>query len=86
MGGRWQGVESAPAPCFSCGTGRCQTMTQYCKTTEGGAVGNPPSHVCVAIPTACSSTRTCACLAQNGVPGTCTVGSSGELMTLLQVP
>jgi len=85
-GGHWQMLESAPAPCFSCGDGKCQTMQQYCKTVEGGAAGNPPSHTCLAIPTACLSTRTCACLAQNSVTGACSVGSNGELMTLLQVP
>jgi len=86
VSGHWQQLESAPAPCFSCGDGKCQTLSQYCKTTEGGPVGSTPSHVCVAIPTACQSTRTCACLAQNSVSGTCTMGSAGELMTLLQVP
>jgi len=85
-GGRWQGTESAPAPCFSCGSGKCQTLAQYCRTTEGGVAGAEPGYGCVAIPTACLSTRTCACLAQNNVPGICTVGGGGELMTLLQYP
>lgn len=84
--GHWQAIESAPAPCFVCGDGKCQTMMQYCNTTEGGPVGNPPSHGCVDIPAACLSTRTCACLSQNSVTGMCTMGSNGELMTLLQAP
>jgi len=84
--GRWQAAESFAPPCFSCGDGKCQTMNQYCRTTEGGAVGSSPTHACVAIPTACQSTRTCACFAQNDVPGTCTMDSTGAVMTLLQVP
>jgi len=84
--GHWQAMEAAPAPCFMCGDSKCQTMTQYCKTTEGGVAGSSPSHACVAIPAACQTTRTCACLSQNSVTGMCTMGSNGELMTLLQVP
>jgi len=85
-GGHWQAMEAFPAPCFTCGDGKCQTMNQYCRTTEGGPSGSTPGHSCIAIPTECLSTRTCACFAQNAVPGTCTMGSNGELMTLVQVP
>jgi hypothetical protein len=85
-GGHWQGIEAAPAPCFTCGTGKCQTLKQYCNTTQGGPVGAQPSYACLELPTACLSTRTCTCLAQNSVPGQCTMSSNGELMTLLQAP
>lgn len=85
-GGHWQSMEAAPAPCFSCGDGKCQTMSQYCRTTEGGAAGAVPTHACVNIPTECLSMRTCACLASQATAGQCTMGSNGELMTLLQVP
>ena len=79
-------LESAPAPCFTCGDGKCQTMKQYCRTTEGGAVGSVPTHTCLDLPTDCLSMRTCACLASHATPGQCTMGSNGELMTLLQAP
>jgi len=85
-GGHWQALEAEPAPCFSCGDGKCQTLKQYCHTTQGGAAGSPPRPVCMDIPEECLSTRTCACLSQNHVGGQCTMGSNGELMTLVQVP
>ena len=87
LGGHWQNVESAPAPCFSCGpSGRCQTRVQYCSATIGGALGATPSYHCAALPTACTATPTCACLQSQSIPGSCAQAGTGELTVTLAAP
>jgi hypothetical protein len=73
-------------PCFSCGNGKCKTQAQYCQTTIGGVPGSVPSYACVDIPVECAANRTCLCLAQHDVVGSCSMGANGELMTLLAAP
>jgi hypothetical protein len=82
--GHWAAQESIPAPCFSCGTGDCQTNVEYCQKTEGGAVGNPPSYRCLTVPANCRPTPTCACLASSSAP--CQVAGPGEVTVTQQVP
>ena len=56
MSGRWQRMESAPAPCFTCGPDlRCQGFAQYCAVTTGGALGAGSSYRCTALPAACTT-------------------------------
>ena len=82
-------MEAAPAPCFMCGTGRCQKNAQYCYVIMGGAAGNPPSYQCRETPASCLSSPTCACL-QNAQPvavtGNCQQGGTGELTVTLLAP
>lgn len=85
-GGHWQDAEAFPAPCFSCGDKTCQAQSQYCQTTSGGPVGVPISYACKGLPTACQSARTCACLAQQNVAGSCTMTDQGELTTMVANP
>ena len=87
VSGHWQNMEAAPAPCFSCGPSlRCQTYAQYCDATIGGAVGSTGSYRCTALPAACTTTRTCACLQSQGVPGSCVQSGAGELTVTLAAP
>ncbi len=87
--GRWQRTESAPAPCFTCGPDlRCQGFAQYCNVTSGGAVGAGSSYRCTALPAACTTTPTCACLQTQGfaASGNCTMGAQGAVTVTLLAP
>jgi len=78
-GGRWQAQEAAPAPCFACGPSlRCQINQQYCYSITGGAVGNPPSYQCRAVPMACLPTPTCKCLRDQGANGNLCEDAAGD--------
>ena len=82
-------MESAPAPCFSCGPNlRCQGYAQYCDVTTGGAVGAGSTYRCAALPTACKTTPTCACLQGQSVAGSgnCTMGAQGAVTVTLLAP
>ena len=82
MSGRWQRMESAPAPCFMCGPDlRCQGFAQYCAVTTGGALGSGSSYRCTALPAACTTTPTCACLQTQGVAtsANCTMAAQGAV-------
>jgi hypothetical protein len=60
----------------------CNVTTQYCSVTVGGAVGNPPSYQCLALPAACSSDPTCACLlGKVGCGNICSQGDGGVTVT-----
>lgn len=83
---RWERHEAAPAPCFSCGSDlQCQIHNAYCRTESGGPAGNPTTYGCVALPPACISTVTCACLSEY-VAGSCTQASGGGLTSSLEHP
>ncbi len=86
--GRWQRMESFPAPCFACGTSglRCQTNAEYCSSFIGGVPGSQPSYGCVAVPAACRPTPTCSCLQGQNIAGTCTQAGAGELLISLAAP
>ena len=87
--GHWQRMESAPAPCFSCGPNlRCQGYAQYCDVTTGGALGAGSTYRCTALPAACKTTPTCACLQAQSVAGSgnCTMGAQGEVTVTLLAP
>ena len=89
MSGRWQRMESAPAPCFTCGPDlRCQGFAQYCDVTTGGALGAGSSYRCTALPAACTTTPTCACLQTQGVTGSgnCTMAGQGAVTVTLLAP
>ena len=89
VSGRWQRMEAAPAPCFMCGPSlRCQGYVQYCEVTMGGAQGSAASHRCSALPTACKTTPTCACLQTQGVAGSasCTMAGQGDVTVTLPAP
>jgi hypothetical protein len=87
--GHWQRMESAPAPCFSCGPNlRCQGYAQYCDVITGGALGASSTYRCTALPAACKTTPTCACLQTQNVAGSgnCTMGAQGEVTVTLLAP
>ena len=89
MSGRWQRMESAPAPCFTCGPDlRCQGFAQYCAVTTGGALGAGSSYRCTALPAACQTTPTCACLQTQGVAasGNCTMAAQGAVTVTILAP
>jgi hypothetical protein len=70
-----------------CGSAlRCQTYAQYCDVTMGGAVGAAASYRCTALPTACKTTPTCACLQSQNVGGNCTMAGQGEVTVTLLAP
>jgi hypothetical protein len=60
----------------------CDSATQFCHVTVGGAVGNPPSYQCMALPSACATTPTCACLqGKVGCGNLCSMGDGGVMVT-----
>jgi hypothetical protein len=78
--GRWEPMESAPAPCFACGPNtRCPFNSSYCRTTSGGPVGTPTTYECKDVPKDCLPTPTCACLQTASQPGSCTSSGVGAL-------
>ena len=52
----------------------------------GGAVGAAASYRCTALPTACKTTPTCACLQSQSVAGTCAMAGQGEVTVTLLAP
>ena len=76
-------------PCFACGPNlRCQGFAQYCDVTTGGALGSGSSYRCTALPAACMTTPTCACLQTQGVAGSgnCTMAGQGAVTVTLLAP
>ena len=79
------GEDSAPGPayCFACGSAAtCDGRSQVCENTSGGAPPGVDLYQCIAIPAACASNVTCACVAPAlhlGV-GQCT--AAGKNLTL----
>jgi hypothetical protein len=59
----------------------CDPQTQYCYVVEGGPIGNPPSYSCRALPAACGTTPTCACVQGQGCGNICSAGDGGIMVT-----
>jgi hypothetical protein len=80
------GTCTPPSGMFPCGARFCMRGTQYCEQMIGGAVDNPGSYACHALPAGCGTTPTCACL--NGVAqcGMCTTSASGDFTTTCAFP
>ncbi len=70
------------------GSGGAQGFAQYCNVTSGGAVGAGSSYRCTALPAACTTTPTCACLQTQGfaASGNCTMGAQGAVTVTLLAP
>jgi hypothetical protein len=64
----------------------CNTAATYCQVTTGGAVGNPPSYACPALPAACGTTPSCACLATVSCGSICSTGAGGILTVSCLAP
>jgi hypothetical protein len=75
------GGMTAIGGCIGCVIGQ-----EYCRATIGGALGRPGSYTCTPLPTACVSTRTCACLSAAAVSGQCTEAANGDITVTLYVP
>jgi hypothetical protein len=86
--GRWQTMESFPAPCFACGpSSRCQNNVQYCQAFLPGLPTGTPTYSCLPVPSTCPPTPTCACLQTGGVvPGACQMTGAGQLTVTLAAP
>jgi len=78
------GICTPPSGMYRCGWSYCQQGSEYCSGQVGGAVTNPGSYACKAVPAACNGTPSCGCV---GVPGTfCTADVQGNVTVLLPVP
>jgi len=84
--GTWGGVEVGPAPCFDCGSERCQADVQYCSRTISGVPGGDDSFACADPPEDCRSMVTCACLMTAGVAGDCDEPNPGEVTVSIAAP
>lgn len=73
-----------PAGTFRCGWSYCQHGTQYCSAEVGGAVDSPGVYTCVALPAACSTTPSCACV--SGTAATCSQSAAGDVTLTIPVP
>ncbi|HEX7507238.1 MAG TPA: hypothetical protein VF550_10735 [Polyangia bacterium] len=57
---------------------------QYCHAQVGGAVTNPGSYACNALPAACGGVPSCACV--TGSATTCNSNANGDVTATLEVP
>jgi len=73
-----------PAGLFRCGWSYCQHNVQYCHAQVGGAVTNPGSYACDALPAACGGVPSCACV--TGSATICTTNNNGDVTATLEVP
>lgn len=86
-GGRWQRMESFPAPCFACGQTRCQINAEYCVEVLPGLPEAPISYSCAAVPSQCRPTPTCDCVRATA-PGEvgCASSGAGQLTVTFAAP
>jgi len=78
------GICTPPSGMFRCGWSYCQQGSEYCSGQVGGAVTNPGSYSCKAVPAACNGTPSCGCV---GGAGTfCTPDVQGNVTVLVPVP
>ena len=76
-----------PTGLFRCGWGYCQHNVQYCHAQVGGAITNPGSYVCYALPAACGGVPSCACVAGSATISTiCNTNANGDVTATLEVP
>jgi len=73
-----------PTGLFRCGWSYCQHGVQYCHAQVGGAITNPGSYACTALPAACGGVPSCACVAGNAT--ICTTDTNGDVTATLEVP
>ncbi len=72
----------AGAVTFACGlTLQCTRASEYCKVAIGGAAGSVPSYSCEALPAACATDRTCACVQAAVGAQLCSEPSGGVTVT-----
>jgi hypothetical protein len=74
-----------PTGTFACGPRYCMKGTQYCEAMVGGAITNPGSYACHALPAGCGTTPTCACITGSAC-GNCTMSAGGDIMTACLFP
>lgn len=75
---------AAPTGTFRCGWIYCRRDSEYCSSVEGGAVSFPGTFQCLAMPAACGSSPSCACLSPSS--GLCTQSSDGALTVRTLAP
>jgi hypothetical protein len=76
-----QGVCTPPAGMFECGAHFCQLQSTYCQRVGADVPNFPANYTCRALPAACGTAPTCACL--SGMTcGTCSATASGGLTVL----
>lgn len=74
--------ETGVSGTFPCGDMlECSAATEYCQQTVGGAVGNPPSYVCMALPDGCAAGGTCECVATVQCGDICEMIETGVQVT-----
>ena len=73
-----------PTDMFRCGWSYCQHNLQYCYAQVGGAVTNPGSYACNALPAVCGGVPSCACVA--GSATICNTNAKGDVTSTLEVP
>jgi hypothetical protein len=73
-----------PAGMFRCGWSYCQEGAEYCSAQVGGAVTNPGSYTCKALPAACNGVASCDCVVGTGP--LCSTSAQGDVTVTLAVP
>ena len=73
-----------PTGMFRCGWSYCQHGVQYCHAQIGGAITNPGSYTCNALPASCGGVPSCACVA--GTATLCSTNANGDVTATLEVP
>ena len=77
-----EGGESGAEGPFPCGDRlECSLATQYCQQTVGGAVGNPPSFMCLDLPEKCGGVQSCECLMSVPCAAICELIGGGVQVT-----
>jgi len=74
-----------PTGLFRCGWSYCQHDVQYCHAVVGGAVSNPGSYACNALPAACGGVPSCSCVASSSAT-ICNTNVNGDVTATLEVP
>jgi hypothetical protein len=72
-----------PTGMFRCGWSYCKHGAEYCYAQVGGAVTNPGSYTCTALPAACNGVASCACVTNSSF---CTTNANGDVTVTLPVP
>ena len=76
-----------PTGLFRCGWSYCQHSVQYCHAQVGGAITNPGSYACNALPAACGGVPSCTCVAGSATISTiCNTNANGDVTATLEVP
>jgi len=73
-----------PAGWFRCGWTYCQHNVHYCSAQVGGAVTNPGTYTCAALPATCNGAPSCTCIGANG--RLCSISAQGDVTVTQEVP